>query len=134
MPRFLNTRGKASLAIAVCDRCRTKRAYVDLTSDPNAPGLRVCPSCRDGLDPYRLPARQTERITLRNPRLDTFLGEATCFLLTEDGATILRTEIGSYLTTCHSSTPVQFTTETGDFLITETGAFIVFDNGIFASP
>lgn len=71
MPIFLDTRGLTSVAIGVCDRCKMKRAYVDLGSDPNFPGLRVCnQGCRDEFDPYRLPARKTERINLRFPRPD----------------------------------------------------------------
>ena len=38
-----------------------------LGPDPNFPGLRVCDEgCRDQFDPYRLAARQTERINLRD--------------------------------------------------------------------
>jgi hypothetical protein len=71
MPRFLDTRGLSSVAIAVCDRCKMKRPYVDLGPDPNFPGLRVCGyGCKDQFDPYRLPARKTERINLRFPRPD----------------------------------------------------------------
>ena len=71
MPKFLDTTGMASLAIAVCDRCKMKRPFVSLMPDKNFPGLRVCDQgCRDNLDPYRLPARQTERINLRFPRPD----------------------------------------------------------------
>lgn len=71
MPRFLDTSGYTSLAIAVCDRCKMKRPYSSLGSDPNFPGLRVCDQgCRDEFDPYRLPARKTERINLRFPRPD----------------------------------------------------------------
>lgn len=71
MPRFLDTSGYSSLAIAVCDRCKMKRPYSSLGSDPNFPGLRVCDQgCRDEFDPYRLPARKTERINLRFPRPD----------------------------------------------------------------
>lgn len=71
MPIFLDTRGLTSVAIGVCDRCKMKRAYVDLGPDPNFPGLRVCnQGCADQLDPYRLPARKTERINLRFPRPD----------------------------------------------------------------
>jgi hypothetical protein len=36
----------------------------ELHSDPNSPGLLVCREDLDVLDPYRLPARQTEDITL----------------------------------------------------------------------
>ena len=71
MPRFLDTEGLASLAIGVCDRCKMKRAYVQLGPDPNFPGLRVCDQgCADQFDPYRLAARQTERIALQYPRPD----------------------------------------------------------------
>lgn len=72
MPRFLDTTGLSSVAIAVCDRCKMKVSFVSLVSDPNFPGLRVCAErgCRDQFDPYRLPARKTERINLRFPRPD----------------------------------------------------------------
>ena len=71
MPKWLDTRGLTSLAIGICDRCKMKRAYIDLQPDPNFPGLRVCnEGCRDQYDPYRLPARQTERINLRFARPD----------------------------------------------------------------
>jgi len=71
MPRFLNTEGNASIAIFICDRCRMKRAIVEAMPDPNFPGLKVCQQgCADQIDPYRLPARQTERIALRYPRPD----------------------------------------------------------------
>lgn len=71
MPKWLDTRGYANLAIAVCDRCKMKRPQASLQSDPNFPGLRVCEyGCKDNFDPYRLPARKTERINLRFPRPD----------------------------------------------------------------
>jgi hypothetical protein len=71
MPRFLDTTGNSSIAIFICDRCRMKRAIAEAMPDPNFPGLRVCQqNCADQIDPYRLPARKTERITLRFPRPD----------------------------------------------------------------
>lgn len=71
MPRFLDTLGLSNLAIGVCDRCKMKRVFSTLGPDTNFPGLRVCEeNCRDQLDPYRLPARKTERINLRFPRPD----------------------------------------------------------------
>lgn len=74
MPVFLDTRGNPSLAIAICDRCRMKRAYSTLSPDTNFPGLMVCQeNCKDNRDPYRLPARQTEKIALRTPRPDVDL-------------------------------------------------------------
>jgi hypothetical protein len=44
--------------------------YTYLRSDPNSPGLMVCPDDLDQYDPWRLAARQTETITLRHPRPD----------------------------------------------------------------
>jgi hypothetical protein len=83
MPIWLDTRGNSSLAIAVCDRCKMKRAFVNLGPDPNFPGLRVCDQgCRDNLDPYRLPARKTERINLRFPRPDVSVAANDNFLMT----------------------------------------------------
>jgi hypothetical protein len=71
MPMFLNTLGNASVAIFICDRCKMKRAIDEAMPDPNFPGLRVCQQgCADDKDPYRLPARKTERINLRFPRPD----------------------------------------------------------------
>jgi hypothetical protein len=71
MPIFLDTRGYSDIAIAVCDRCKMKRPHADLSKDPNFPGLMVCNlGCKDEFDPYRLPARKTERITIRFPRPD----------------------------------------------------------------
>lgn len=71
MPRFLNTEGNAVIAIFICDRCRMKRPIIQAMPDPNFPGLKVCQqNCADEKDPYRLPARKTERITLQYPRPD----------------------------------------------------------------
>ena len=71
MPRFLNTEGNALIAIFICDRCKMKRAIIEAMPDPNFPGLKVCQQgCADQKDPYRLPARKTERITLQFPRPD----------------------------------------------------------------
>lgn len=71
MPVFLDTLGYSDIAIAVCDRCKMKRPHAVMRNDPNFPGLRVCnEGCADQFDPYRLPARKTERITIRFPRPD----------------------------------------------------------------
>ena len=71
MPRFLDTLGYSDIAIAVCDRCKMKRPHAVMRSDPNFPGLQVCnEGCADEFDPYRLPARKTEKITIRFPRPD----------------------------------------------------------------
>ena len=71
MPKWLNTLGNNVLSVAICDRCKMKRAYSDLRPDGNIPGLKVCgEGCSDQFDPYRLPARQPEKISLRYPRPD----------------------------------------------------------------
>jgi hypothetical protein len=71
MALFLDTRGYSDIAIAICDRCRMKRPHAVMRNDPNFPGLRVCDQgCADEFDPYRLPARKTEKITIRFPRPD----------------------------------------------------------------
>ena len=71
MPRFLDTRGNAVIAIFICDRCKMKRPIIEAMPDPNFPGLKVCQQgCADEKDPYRLPGRKTERITLQFPRPD----------------------------------------------------------------
>jgi len=51
-----------------------KRAIDEAQPDPNFPGLSVCrQGCADEKDPYRLPARKTEKITLKFPRPDASL-------------------------------------------------------------
>ncbi len=67
---WLNTRGRSSLAIGICGRCNRKFPLDDLRPDPNIPALMVCDKDRDQFDPYRLPARRTENISLRFPRPD----------------------------------------------------------------
>lgn len=74
MPIFLDTRGQPTLAIGICGRCSRKFPLAELSSDPNAPGLLVCKDDLDELDPYRLPPREAEDITVRFPRPDTPLG------------------------------------------------------------
>ena len=71
MPKYLppNEVG-GSLAIAVCARCRMKRYLTELTADPNN-GLRVCIyGCVDLYDPYRLPQKPEDQISLQYPRPD----------------------------------------------------------------
>lgn len=76
MSMWLDTLGNTVLSIAICDRCKMKRAYSDISQDRNSRGLRVCnEGCNDERDPYRLPARQTEKITIRFPRPDADVAE-----------------------------------------------------------
>ena len=85
MSIYLDTRGLGSLAIAICARCSRKFPIGELRPDPNAPGLFCCPADVDLFDPYRLPARQTENITLRHPRPDVPIGTSPAGILTENG-------------------------------------------------
>lgn len=94
MPLYLNTRGNPTLGIGICGRCSRKFPLHMLHSDINFPGLRVCEADLDQLDPYRLPARQTENITLPFMRTDTpiptnpsgvIAQNENQFLITEDG-------------------------------------------------
>ena len=60
-----------------------KRAIVEAMPDPNLPGLKVCQQgCADELDPYRLPARKTEKITLQYPRPDVSVATDDSSLVT----------------------------------------------------
>lgn len=70
MPIFLNPRGRSTFGIGICARCSRKMFLEDLYPDPNSPGLMVCKKDLDVLDPYRLPARQTEQINLPFNRPD----------------------------------------------------------------
>lgn len=72
------------VAIAICGRCSEKYPYQKLRADGNNPGLRVCGDCWDPLDPYRLPPRQIENISLQWPRPDLPLNPPL-YLLDESG-------------------------------------------------
>jgi hypothetical protein len=106
MPLYLNPKGRATYGIGICARCSRKMFLEDLSPDPNSPGLMVCEKDKDVLDPYRLPARQTEQITLPFNRPDLRLTGPSpplsvrdilgLRLETEDGQAILD-ENGEYL-------------------------------------
>ena len=90
MPMFLDTEGYSDIAIGICDRCRMKRPHATLGPDINFPGLMVCEeNCRDEKDPYRLPARQTERINLRFPRPDVSVAAIQDNLVTTDQQNVI---------------------------------------------
>ena len=87
---FLDTEGYSDIAIGICDRCRMKRPHASLGPDINFPGLMVCEeNCRDEKDPYRLPARQTERINLRFPRPDVSVAAIQDNLVTNDQQNVI---------------------------------------------
>jgi hypothetical protein len=64
MAVWLNTRARSTLGIGWCDRCKFKMSLDDLHPDRNTPGLRVCNKCNDEFDPWRLPARRPDDLTL----------------------------------------------------------------------
>jgi hypothetical protein len=72
MSEYLPVRAKGSAAIAICPRCQKKFYYDELVKDPNN-GLWVCKDDCDIFDPWRLPARQAEDISLQHPRPDEAL-------------------------------------------------------------
>jgi len=64
MAIFLDPTGKTTYGLGICARCQKKFFLEDLYSDPNSPGLKVCLDDMDQYDPYRLPPRQPDKITL----------------------------------------------------------------------
>lgn len=111
MTLFLDTEGQTTLGIGLCDRCKRKFPLAELLRDPNSPGLRVCVEDRDQFDPWRLPARQSERINLPFVRPDEPMDGVT-----EDYGIALFSEIFVY--------------ETGGYhMIYENGAMMETENG-----
>lgn len=72
MPLYLPVNQNGKVSIAICPRCCMKMQYSDLKQDPNDMNW-YCAACVDLYDPWRLPARVTEDITLTHPRPDTEL-------------------------------------------------------------
>jgi hypothetical protein len=72
-------------------------SLTQLMSDPNSPGLRVCREDLDQLDPYRLPPRQPDTITLPFVRPDTPLYSNPDGLVTEDDNNFLISSNNGYL-------------------------------------
>jgi hypothetical protein len=98
MSIYLDTRGLSNLGIGVCDRCSRKMSLTLLMSDPNSPGLRVCKEDLDQLDPYRLPPRQPDTITLPFVRPDTPIGTDPAGLISEDENDFLIGSNDEYMT------------------------------------
>lgn len=70
MSLYIETIGNSVVSIGVCGRCGLKFPSVELEPDPNSPGLMVCVDDKDEYDPWRLPPREVENITLEYPRPD----------------------------------------------------------------
>lgn len=69
-PKFFNPRGRSTYGIALCARCGIVHSLDDLFDDPNYPGLKVCRKDMDEYDPYRLPPREPDQISLLFARPD----------------------------------------------------------------
>jgi hypothetical protein len=73
-------------------------SLTELMSDPNSSGLRVCKEDLDQLDPYRLPPRQPDTITLPFVRPDTPIGTDPAGLVSEDDNDFLIGSNDEYMT------------------------------------
>lgn len=94
MGRFLDTRGKTTLGIGLCARCSRKFSLDDLKPDGNSPGLMVCRADWDQLDPWRLPPRAPDNITLRFVRPDESAATNPAGVISEDGDMFIISEDG----------------------------------------
>lgn len=94
MPLFLDTLDRPVLAIGICDRCGFKFPIGELMPDPNFPGLRVDRRCVDELDPYRLPPRQTENVSLQFARPDVPIDVNVLALYSPDASIFLMNASG----------------------------------------
>lgn len=74
MGLFLPVKNTGSVAIAVCPRCAKKMYLDDMVQDPNNMQW-YCKEDADLLDPWRLPARGADKISLEHPRPDVKLSE-----------------------------------------------------------
>lgn len=58
------------LALGLCGLCGMTVPYSELIEDGNVKGLFVERSCRDDIDPYKLPPRAPDSFVLHHPRPD----------------------------------------------------------------
>lgn len=95
MSRFIDPTGEPTYGIGICDRCSRKFKLAELSSDPNAPGLRVCKEDLDDYDPYRLAPRAPDQIVLPFTRPDTPVNTRPAGLIQEAGDEFFVTEDGT---------------------------------------
>lgn len=82
MSMYERTEGKSILSPAICDRCRLRGAAADMVPDPDRQGLFVHKHCADQLDPWKLPPRSSEDISIPHPRPDAPVNSGQAGLLT----------------------------------------------------
>jgi hypothetical protein len=97
MPMFISTQGHSKASIAICSRCSCKFPYDELTPDPNYPGLFVCDDDLDDLDPWRLPSRETENISLDHPRPDLTLTPGQMDIPILPLQAVINTDTGNFI-------------------------------------
>lgn len=85
MSRFLDPSGHSTFGIGICARCSRKFCLDDLMEDPNSPGLMVCADDMDQYDPYRLPPRAEDPVTLRFTRPDRPIGTDPLGVIGDNG-------------------------------------------------
>lgn len=83
MSLYLPVRTKGSAAIAICPRCSKKMYLSDMVLDPNNLNW-YCKEDADTLDPWRLPARLAEDISLDHPRPDVKVDDAESTILSNE--------------------------------------------------
>lgn len=102
MTLYIDPSGQPTYGIALCARCSKKYPLAELSPDPNSPGLMVCDYDRDDFDPYRLPARQTEDITLPFTRPDVPLTPTSI-----EPFLALGLQVGGYILTTERGAPIE---------------------------
>ncbi len=73
------------LALGICGLCGMSVPYPELIEDGNVKGLYVERSCRDQIDPYKLPPAPPDSFVLHHPRPDLPLDDLPTYLLNDDG-------------------------------------------------
>lgn len=84
MGKFLDTRGESVLSPYICDRCHLRGKFSEMRSDDDNPALWVHRECSDQLDPWKLPPRQSEDVSIPHPRPDAKPSDTDVFLSTND--------------------------------------------------
>ena len=72
MSLYMPVKAHGSVALAICPRCQRKVYQDDLRQDPNNKNW-YCAECVDVKDPWTLPARRPEDISVAHPRPDVEL-------------------------------------------------------------
>lgn len=91
MSRFLDTRGERYLSPYICDRCSLRGKFSEMVNDPDT-NLWVHRDCADESDPWRLPPRVSDNVTVPNPRRDVNIADPQVVLSDELGNILVSPE------------------------------------------